>query len=88
VAAALVLRRISAKLDEAEQAQAGQAKGDRRALRGRDRLTKREERKDMSNITSKDWWAAAAVRALKTAAQVAVAAIEGRFDLHRTAGTD
>lgn len=33
VAAALVLRRISAKLDEAEQAQAqaGQAKGDRRA---------------------------------------------------------
>lgn len=29
----------------------------------------------MSNLTSKDWWAAAAVRALKTAAQVAVAAI-------------
>ena len=29
----------------------------------------------MSNLTSKEWWAAAAVRALKTAAQVAVAAI-------------
>lgn len=29
----------------------------------------------MSNLTSKAWWAAAGIRALKTAAQVAVAAI-------------
>jgi hypothetical protein len=40
----------------------------------------------MSNLTSKAWAQAACVRAVKTAAQVAVAAIEGRCDDHLSAG--